>query len=48
MFEAHFQTFEDPEGGVALGARLAALREELARRNLTGFCLLYTSPSPRD
>src|SRR5215470_13233656 len=37
MFEAHFQTFEDPEGGVALGARLAALREELARRNLTGF-----------
>jgi Xaa-Pro aminopeptidase len=37
MFEAHFQTFEDPEGGVALTARLAALREELARRNLTGF-----------
>jgi Xaa-Pro aminopeptidase len=37
MFEAHFQTFEDPEGGVALGARLAALREELARRNLSGF-----------
>jgi Xaa-Pro aminopeptidase len=37
VFEAHFQTFEDPEGGVALTARLAALREELARRNLTGF-----------
>jgi Xaa-Pro aminopeptidase len=37
MFEAHFQTFEDPEGGVALAARLAQLREELARRNLTGF-----------
>lgn len=37
MFEAHFQTFEDPEGGVALTARLAALRGELARRNLTGF-----------
>src|SRR3954467_4236410 len=37
MFEAHFQTFEEPEGGVALTARLAALREELARRNLTGF-----------
>ena len=37
MFEAHFQTFEDPEGGVALAARLAALREELTRRNLTGF-----------
>ena len=37
MFEALFQTFEDPEGGVALSARLAALREELVRRNLTGF-----------
>ncbi|MBR1218359.1 aminopeptidase P family protein [Bradyrhizobium sp. U87765 SZCCT0131] len=37
MFEAHFQTFEDPEGGIALTARLAALREELARRHLTGF-----------
>ncbi len=37
MFGAHFQTFEDPEAGVALGARLAALREELARRKLTGF-----------
>src|SRR5215218_8031324 len=39
MFEAHFQTFEDPEGGVALGARLAALREELVRRKLTGFVI---------
>ncbi|PJG52234.1 X-Pro aminopeptidase [Bradyrhizobium forestalis] len=37
MFEAHFQTFEEPEVGVALTARLAALREELARRKLTGF-----------
>src|ERR1043166_9023632 len=37
MFEARFQTFEEPETGVALGARLSALREELARRNLTGF-----------
>ncbi|MES5482257.1 aminopeptidase P family protein [Bradyrhizobium sp. INPA03-11B] len=37
MFEAHFQTFEEPEGGVALAARLSALREELARRKLTGF-----------
>ena len=37
MFEAHFQTFEEPEGGVALTARLAALREELARRKLMGF-----------
>src|SRR5437899_12611791 len=37
MFEALFQTFEEPEGGVALTARLAAFREELARRKLTGF-----------
>jgi Xaa-Pro aminopeptidase len=37
MFEAHFQTFEEPESGVALSARLSALREELARRKLTGF-----------
>ncbi|WP_315743767.1 MULTISPECIES: aminopeptidase P family protein [unclassified Bradyrhizobium] len=37
MFEAHFQTFEDPEAGVALTARLSALREELAKRKLTGF-----------
>src|SRR5438445_1456945 len=39
MFEAHFQTFEEPEAGGALTARLAALREELARRNLTGFVI---------
>src|SRR5205085_5271438 len=39
MFEARFQTFEEPETGVALGARLAALREELARQNLTGFVI---------
>src|SRR5882762_11422920 len=37
MFEALFQTFEEAEGGVALTARLAAFREELARRKLTGF-----------
>src|SRR5665213_1418455 len=37
MFEAHFQTFEEPETGVALGARLSAFRAELARRNLAGF-----------
>src|SRR6202045_5416232 len=37
MFEAHFQTFDEPETGVALTARLPAFREELARRNLTGF-----------
>jgi Xaa-Pro aminopeptidase len=37
MFEAHFQTFEEPESGVALTARLSALRAELARRKLTGF-----------
>ena len=39
MFEAHFQTFEEPEGGVALTARLGAFREELARRKLTGFVI---------
>jgi Xaa-Pro aminopeptidase len=37
MFEALFQTFEEPETGVALSARLSAFRDELARRNLTGF-----------
>ncbi|ABE40603.1 peptidase M24 [Rhodopseudomonas palustris BisB5] len=37
MFEAHFQTFDEPEHGVALSARLAAFREELARRTLNGF-----------
>jgi len=37
MFEAHFQTFDEPESGVALTARLSAVREELARRRLTGF-----------
>ena len=39
MFEAHFQTFEEPEGGVALTARLSAFREELIRRKLTGFVI---------
>src|SRR6267143_769552 len=39
MFEAHFQTFEEPESGVALTARLARFREELARRKLTGFVI---------
>ena len=37
MFEAQFQTFEEPESGVALTARLSAFREELLRRQLTGF-----------
>jgi Xaa-Pro aminopeptidase len=37
MFEAQFQTFEEPEIGVALTARLSAFREELARRKLAGF-----------
>src|SRR5258706_732824 len=39
MFEAHFQTFEEPESGVALTARLSAFCEELARRKLTGFVI---------
>src|SRR5881275_180840 len=39
MFEALFQSFEEPESGVALTARLSAFREELARRKLTGFVI---------
>src|ERR1700684_1427613 len=39
MFEALFQTFEEPETGVALTARLSAFREELTKRNLTGFVI---------
>jgi Xaa-Pro aminopeptidase len=39
MFEALFQTFEEPESGIALTARLAAFREELVRRKLTGFAV---------
>src|ERR1700709_1117007 len=39
MFEAHFQTFEEPESAVALTARPAAFREEWARRKLTGFVI---------
>src|SRR5260370_9346829 len=39
MFEAHFQTFEEPESGVALTGRLAAFREELARGKLAGFVI---------
>ncbi len=39
MFEAQFQTFEEPEGGAALVPRLAAFREELLRRELTGFVI---------
>src|ERR1700759_1689735 len=37
MFEARFQTFEEPEHGVALAARLSALRDELKRRKLARF-----------
>src|ERR1700761_2980108 len=37
MFEARFQTFDEPEHGVALTARLSALRDELKRRKLSGF-----------
>jgi Xaa-Pro aminopeptidase len=37
MFEARFQSFEDAAEGAASAARVAALRTELARRNLTGF-----------
>jgi Xaa-Pro aminopeptidase len=36
MFEARFQSFADSTEPAASGPRLAALRTELARRNLTG------------
>src|ERR1700704_1901984 len=39
MFEARFQSFEDHAERTASAARVAALRTELARRNLTGFIL---------
>src|SRR5580765_3042983 len=37
MFEAKFQSFDDPAPGTASAPRVKALRTELARRNLTGF-----------
>jgi Xaa-Pro aminopeptidase len=37
MFEARFQSFEDPAERAASAPRIAALRTELARRDLTGF-----------
>ena len=37
MFEAHFQTFEDESERAASPARVASLRQELARRGLDGF-----------
>lgn len=37
MFEARYQSFDDPAETVALPARLAAFREELARLGLTAF-----------
>jgi Xaa-Pro aminopeptidase len=37
MFEARFQSFDDPPAGAASAPRVKALRTELARRGLTGF-----------
>ena len=37
MFEAKFQTFDDPPETAATAPRLSALRTELQRRGLTGF-----------
>jgi len=37
MYEAKFQTFDDPAGGAATAPRVAALRAELKRRHLDGF-----------
>ncbi len=39
MFEAKFQTFADASSSHESGARLSALRAELARQNLDGFLL---------
>src|SRR4051794_15112132 len=39
MFEARFQTFEDPNQRAASPARVAALRAELARQGLDGFVI---------
>ena len=39
MFEAHFQSFEDPADSPARTARLAALRAEVSRRGLAGFVI---------
>ena len=36
MYEAKFQTFEEPEGGAATAPRVAALHAELKRRGLDG------------
>ena len=37
MFEQHFQSFDEANDRRASGARIAALREELARQELDGF-----------
>src|SRR3954471_11889838 len=37
MYEAKFQTFDDPSGGGEVAPRVAALRAELKRRHLDGF-----------
>jgi Xaa-Pro aminopeptidase len=39
MFEARFQTFDDPATPAASAPRVKALRAELARRGLTGFII---------
>ena len=37
MFEARFQTFDDPEQGAPAAQRMAALRAALKARGLSGF-----------
>jgi Xaa-Pro aminopeptidase len=37
MYEAKFQTFDDPSSGAATAPRVAALRAELKRRGVDGF-----------
>ena len=42
-FRAEFQTFDDPPEAAAAAPRVAALREELARRGLDGFVVPHAN-----
>jgi Xaa-Pro aminopeptidase len=42
MYEAKFQTFDDPSGGAATAPRVAALRAELKRRGLDGLLVPHS------
>src|SRR5690348_5412505 len=42
MYEAKFQTFDDPVGAAATAERVAALRAELKRRKLDGLLVPHS------